>query len=292
MSDVEQARREYAEAIAKKVKPRSESLLRAFATVPRERYLGPGPWLVFEGVQGYGSTPDANPARIYQDIPVALDPRRSLNSGQPSLLALEIDALDVAPGARVLHVGCGPGYYTAILAELVGREGRVTAIELDPELAERAQRNLADYPQVTTLRGDGTRHDPEPADAILVSAGATHPRVAWLDALRPAGRMVLPLTATRPLSQIARFVRNNAGRVLRVERCASGYRASFIERLGIAPLIGGRNPAYQRELQALLDQGGFDAVRSLRREAHERDASCWFHGGDFCLSRRALPEGE
>jgi hypothetical protein len=71
-------------------------------------------------------------------------------------------------------------------------------------------------------------------------------------------------------------------------RCDAGYRARFIDRIGIAPLIGGRSPVYQRQLQSALDHGGYEAVCSLRRDSHESDASCWFHGGDFCLSARGV----
>ena len=56
---------------------------------------------------------------------------------------------------HVVHVGAGVGYYTAILAQLVGHLGTVTAIELDPQLAARAAANLARSPNVDVLQGDG-----------------------------------------------------------------------------------------------------------------------------------------
>ena len=92
-----------------------------------------------------------------------------------------------------MHVGCGTGYYTAILAELVGPAGRVTALDVDADLAARSRNNLADL-HVTVVPGDGGEHDAGPADAILVNAGATHPRPVWLHSLRPRGRLLLPLT--------------------------------------------------------------------------------------------------
>ena len=77
------------------------------------------------------------------------------------------------PGEHVVHVGAGVGYYTAILAELVGATGRVTALEFDGELAARATANFAQTPHVRVVHGDGTRIVFEPVDVIYVNAVAT-----------------------------------------------------------------------------------------------------------------------
>ena len=108
-------------------------MVHAFTQVPRERYLGPGPWKIFK-FPAYQTTTDADPKHLYHDVLVAIDPVRFLNNGQPSFLAFLIDALDLQEGEHVVHIGCGTGYYTAILAEIVGSTGRVTAIEIDAEL--------------------------------------------------------------------------------------------------------------------------------------------------------------
>src|SRR5204863_6721453 len=119
------------------------------AAVPRERYLPPGPWTVLAETDFTGAgparmraTPDADPARVYHNIGVAIDPSRQLFNGQPATLAPWIDALDLTPGARVLHVGAGLGYYTAVMAHVAGPAGRVLAFEADPALAEDARANL------------------------------------------------------------------------------------------------------------------------------------------------------
>ena len=65
-------------------------------------------------------TPDADPARVHHNIAVAIDAGRQLFNGQPATLGAWIDALEPAPAARVLHVGCGLGYYTAVIGECVG----------------------------------------------------------------------------------------------------------------------------------------------------------------------------
>jgi protein-L-isoaspartate(D-aspartate) O-methyltransferase len=69
---------------------------------------------------------------------VALDAARQLNNGQPSGLAFLIEAMELNPDDHVVHLGCGTGYYTAIMAHVVGEAGRVTAVELDGNLANRA----------------------------------------------------------------------------------------------------------------------------------------------------------
>src|SRR5580692_5456564 len=149
----------------------------AFAAVAREDFLGPGPWHIVRWGGGYRATPDADPVYLYSDDVIGILAKRNLNNGQPSLHAALIAAAAPQPGEHVLHIGVGVGYYTAILAELVGATGRMTAIEYDAELAARATANLAQTPHVRVVHGDGTRIAFEPADVIYVNAGARGPRM-------------------------------------------------------------------------------------------------------------------
>jgi protein-L-isoaspartate(D-aspartate) O-methyltransferase len=128
---------------------RSAALVQAFATVPRERFLAPGPWqIVAPGPPGtYRTSDDADPRHLYHNVVVAIDATRHLNNGQPGFLAVLLEALELQWGDHVVHIGCGLGYYTAIMAEVVGPAGAVTAIELDPTLAAQAGTNLRDWPQ-------------------------------------------------------------------------------------------------------------------------------------------------
>ncbi len=174
----------------------SPAILAAFATVPRERFVGPGPWII----QSSGTswfTEDADPTHVYRDALIVLDEAKHLNNGQPSLWASALDLLNVHPGDHILHLGCGTGYYTAILAELTGPHGKIIAIEIDEGLAARAAVALVPWPQVTVVHADGASGPFEPADVIVVSAGATHPLPAWLAALKPEGKLLFPLTSTR-----------------------------------------------------------------------------------------------
>ena len=91
--------------------------------------------------------------------------------------------MDIQEADHVVHAGCGTGYYSAIVAHMVGSDGLVTAIEFDAELAAHARANLRHFPHVEVVTGDATTYDPGLADAIFVNAGATHPCPLWLDSL-------------------------------------------------------------------------------------------------------------
>jgi protein-L-isoaspartate(D-aspartate) O-methyltransferase len=276
VSDLAVERLRFAEQLRDDNGLRSSDLVRAFATVAREQFVGPGPWLTLPDGGGYRSTPDADPLHLYRDVAVAIDAARLLNNGSPGLLARLIDLLEIGAGQTVAHLGCGTGYYAAVLGEMVGRKGRVIAVELDPELHARARKALRRSKQVELRHADATEEPKEPVDAILVSAGATHPQSCWLDALRSGGRLAVPLTAIRPRTRVRRVIRDNAGRVLHLERRGERFAARFGEIVAIHPLVGGRDPGLQRRLR----------VRSLRRDGHEPEPECWLHGDAFCLSRR------
>jgi protein-L-isoaspartate(D-aspartate) O-methyltransferase len=257
----------------------SEAVVRAFASVPREHFLGPGPWRFIGQLrrEDYRSTPDADPRHVYHDIVVALDEARRINNGQPSLWGFALDQLGLAPGEAVLHIGCGTGYYSAILAELVGPDGHVVAVEQDTGLAERARKALAAWKQVVAVQADGACFTAGPQDAVVVSAGATHPLPGWLEALRPGGRLLFPLTSQRL-----------GGFMLKVTRAGGGERlaAELLCRAWFIPFTGARDAALDGRLATAIEGGHSDLVRSLRLDRHVPDGSCWLHGDGFCLSWR------
>jgi protein-L-isoaspartate(D-aspartate) O-methyltransferase len=231
-----------------------------------------------KGGGSYRTTETDDPKHLYHNILIAIDAERKLNNGQPSGLASWIDALELQPGNRVLHVGCGVGYYTAIIAEVVGAEGRVWGVEIDTDLAERARSNLAYLNQVEVVEGDGREFGPDAADAILVNAGATQPQAVWLDSLRAGGRLLLPLTVARDETS------SGMGFMLKVEREEKGYAARFISPVAIFPCIGSRDAESNQRLREAMAKGTWGAVASLRREPHGASETCWLHGEDVCLS--------
>src|ERR1700736_2946607 len=178
MDDLVEIRRWYARDLRLRTPvTRNMSVVDAFATVPREKFLGPGPWsiLPFSRPDQPFTTPDDAPHWLYHDVLVAIDPARSLNNGMPSFWAHNLDQLDLQRGERVL-------------------QGRVTAVEYDAELAARARTNAEPWRQVEVVSGDGRAHDAGEVDAIVVFAGSTHPAPLWLDRLGDGGRLIMPLT--------------------------------------------------------------------------------------------------
>ena len=187
-STVSDLRRFYARLVT----GRARSALRtAFIRVPRERFLGKGPWKIVSG-GGYIETPSSDPTFIYQDVVVAISPGKHLNNGLPSLHAECLSALAPRPGESVIHIGGGTGYYSAILAELVGPTGLVNVFEIDSDLATAAKSNLADRPNVVIHSRSGIRRPLPCSDVIYVNAGATASPRVWLGALRPEGRLIFP----------------------------------------------------------------------------------------------------
>lgn len=272
MQTLQDLRRFYAEFIVRSTGSADERLIAAFAEVPREQYVGPGPWQVFIG-SGYLATIDDDPRVLYQDMLIGLAVDRRINNGQPSLHARCLAAAAPAPGESVVHVGAGTGYYTAVLATLVGPQGRVTALEIENDLAARAAHNLAQFANVTVQAASANEASLPPSDVIYVNAGATHPPAAWLDALNVGGRMVFPLTPNEGF-----------GVMLRVTRTAEHtYSASAFTRAAFIPCIGARDDAASASLTAALERQSLKEVRSLRRHTPS-DNTAWCVGADWWLS--------
>src|ERR1700722_6868488 len=125
-----------------------QRLEQAFATGPREAFIGPGPWTIIRPPDGYENTPDPDPVRPYQAVPLGILPEKGLNNGQPPIPALLISLGRPHEGDRAIHIGAGLGYYTAIIAEMVGRAGKVIAVECEKDLAILAAANLLPYANV------------------------------------------------------------------------------------------------------------------------------------------------
>lgn len=284
--DLEARRRLFAEELDAVCGFRSPGLLEAFAAVPRETFVPPGPWQVLSladyspvpgAVAQARATADADPARLYHNIGVAIDPTRRLFNGHPATLATWIDTLALTPGARVLHVGAGLGYYTAVMAHLVGPTGRVLAIEIDGALAAAAAANLAAMPWTEVRCADGTGQLDGPFDAILINAGVTHPRAEWLDALASGGRMLLPLTVQMDATI-------GKGVMIRLVRNGDEFAANLVTLLAIYSAVGLRDAALNAALAQAMRQQPFPALTRLRRDAHDASASCWVHAPGWCLA--------
>lgn len=284
MIDLSAQRRFYAEEIQTTSNLTSTAVVEALASVPRERFLPPGPWTV-RGEADFQAPPrqtaDDDPRRVYHNVAIAIDAARMLFNGAPGLIAMAIDALGLKAGDRVLHLGTATGYYTALIAYCVGPAGHVLGLEVDAHLAASARRNLASMPWVDVQHGNGAAALGESFDAMLINAGVTHPQDTWFDALAPGGRMILPLTATMPaMSTIGK------GLLLLVTHTGDPgvFRARVTTFVAIYSALDLRDEMANAELGRALAKNPFPPIKALRRDAHEPSASCWLHAPTFCLS--------
>ena len=147
-------------------------------------------------------------------------------NSQPTTVRDMLRLLDPQPADRVLDVGCGSGWTTALLGHLVGEQGRVIGVEIVPELAAWGRQNLAGYAMPWTRIEQATegmlgRPDDGPYDRILVSAASSSLPDSLIDQLAPTGTMVVPV----------------GGRMLRVRRTASGTEVERHGHYAFVPLV-------------------------------------------------------
>lgn len=154
---------------------RDERVLRAMGTVPRHLFV-----------------PDYLRDSAYDDGPLPIGEEQTIS--QPYVVAFMSEAIRPQPADRVLEVGTGSGYQTAVLADLVGH---VYSTEVRPRLAEAARARLAELgvSNVTLRAEDGSGGWPEeaPFDSILVTAAAPGVPEALVEQLGEGGRLVIPI---------------------------------------------------------------------------------------------------
>ena len=170
-----------------------ERVLRAMGTVPREEFV---PGLLRNEAYADGALPIGHGQTI----------------SQPWVVAAICEALELEGGERVLDVGGGAGYSTAVIAELVRPGGLVRSYELVGALADRARTTLSrlGYAEAEVLAGDGASARDERWDAIAVHAAAPELPPPLVEALEPGGRLVLPI-ARRGADVLTAFRRIDGG---------------------------------------------------------------------------------
>jgi protein-L-isoaspartate(D-aspartate) O-methyltransferase len=185
-----------------------ERVLRAMRTVPRHEFVSRYDW------------PEA-----YADHPIVIAEQQT--TSQPYIIAAMLQAAAIKPTDRVLEIGAGSGYQTALLAELANQ---VFAVERYPTLVETARQTLErlGYHNVALVAGDGSLGLPQaaPYDAIIVSAAAPRVPPALVEQLANGGRMVIPVGDSS--QQILKLVRKHA----------DGVTETALEGCRFVPLIG------------------------------------------------------
>lgn len=225
----------------------TDRVLEAFKSVPREIFAGPGPWKVLSPHEGFTlpiqKTPDANPKWLYNAVLIVLDERKGINIGDPGFWSRLLRCANVKPGARILQIGSGVGYYTAILSHLAGGEGHVLAYEVERELVERATANLIAYPNVEVRHGNAATdlEGDEQFDLVIAFAGVTHVPEAWSSRLAPGGHLLLPLTGA-----------DWWGAMILASPSHQGFDAVTLGRCAVYPCAGARDDALAQTITELF----------------------------------------
>ena len=192
---------------------RDERVLDAMARIPREEFV-----------------PQQFRHQAYGDHPIPIGQGQTIS--QPYIVALMLEALAIQPTDKVLEIGTGSGYLTAVLAEL---SSHVYSIERHSSLAQTAERVLAalGYRNINIVVGDGSKGLPAhaPYDAIIVSAAAPELPLAMVEQLRDGGRMIIPVGSTQ--SQELLLVRKQQDETV----------LKHLEGCRFVPLIGREDPA-------------------------------------------------
>ena len=179
-----------------------ERLLAAMNKVPRHEFVSPQNW-----------------AEAYADHPIVIGEQQT--TSQPYMIAAMIQAAQVKPEDRVLEIGAGSGYQTALLAELASQ---VFAVERYASLTEAARTTLEKlgYRNARVVTGDGSLGLPEaaPFDAIIVSAAAPRIPPALMEQLAIGGRLVVPVgDSDQQLLQVVQRNPDGTARVKTLEGC-------------------------------------------------------------------------
>jgi protein-L-isoaspartate(D-aspartate) O-methyltransferase len=270
-------RRIFAHVVVARAGTTDARLFEAFASVPRELFVGPAPW--YFGEHGIAASSEDS-ALLYQDVALALLRNAGITTGLPSLHAQCMDECGIQDGEHVTHIGTGAGYFTAVLAEMVGVTGKVTGYELNESLAARAQQNLKPWPQAKILAGSGVLSPLHAADVIYVSAAVQQPPRSWFEALGPYGRLLFPLTPGPGI-----------GAVLLIQRTdhPSTFYARFVCDARFVPCIGTGDLALEERLRHAFASGTHGEVRSLILDPGPADELTWLTGNGWALSKRAVP---
>lgn len=195
---------------------------RALEHVPRHRFL-----------------PEVDLDYAYRDVPIPTKIQAGeivSSSSQPSIMVIMLDQLALQSGQKVLEIGAGTGYNAALLAEIVGRRGEVTTIDLDADIVEGARTGLcaAGYAHVRVEQADGSFGFAEraPYDRIIATVGLGDIPMAVWSQLKDEGRFVAPLSLRGVMKSVA-FQKHRNGHLV----SASVVPAGFMPFRGVAPLL-------------------------------------------------------
>src|SRR5688572_10938376 len=166
----------------------------AFIKVPRHLFL-----------------PDEPLDKVYSDIAIVKkrgeEGQWTSASSMPAIMAIMLEQLDLKPGQRVLEIGTGTGFNAGLIASIVGPNGKVVTVDIQPDLMDDARKclDVAGYNWVKTVVGDGGYGYPDgaPYDRIILTVGSDVITTAWREQLGPGGILVLPFGIVGPQLSVA-----------------------------------------------------------------------------------------
>jgi len=209
MDEFEISRKKMVEILRGKYKIRDEGVLSAMLQIRRDLFVT-----------------SALKAQAYKDNALPIASNQTIS--QPYIVAKMTELLELSPNSKVLEIGAGSGYQTAILASLAGQ---VFAIERIPNLANEAQERLnrLGFTNVTLACADGTNgwKNFAPFDGILVAAGSPHLPEPLLSQLKIGGKLVIPIGQDQKTQNL-----------YRVTRTANGFQTEDFGACAFVPLIG------------------------------------------------------
>lgn len=214
----DELRARLADRLVKDGTVRTDAIKAAFRQVPRHLFL-----------------PHVGLAEAYADEPVYTkhegDGTRISAASQPKIVAMMLEQLAIQPGQRILELGAATGYNAALMATLTGPTGHVTTIDIDEDLVTGTREHLAaaTITNVEAIAADGALGHPEnaPFDRVIATVGAHEIPTAWLDQLKPGGRLVAPVR-----------LRGCASRSIVFERDQHGWHSLGSEMAIFMPLRG------------------------------------------------------
>src|SRR5262249_53234528 len=161
----------------------------------------------------------------------------------------------------------GTGYFTSLIAHVVGESGRVDAMDVDAELAGRARIGLSSQPWVNVRHSNGSTRLPSNVNAIVVHAGATHVIDPWLGPLSDGGRLLVPMTVEFPGMPFG----IGKGLMLLVTRTNAEWTARLLPSMPVAiySLKDLRDKGIAATLGQAMTSGALLTVRRVRRDPHE-----------------------
>ena len=152
----------------------------------------------FESIDRKDFVPEALKDSAYENTALPIGEKQTIS--QPLVVAFMLELLELKPGEKVLEIGTGSGWNTALMAQMIGETGKIYSIERVPELYESGKVNIAKYGflengRVETILGDGSRgYEKEaPLDKIIAAASAEEIPEAWKEQLKIGGRIVAPI---------------------------------------------------------------------------------------------------